>query len=91
MMQDDNNSVREALARVNEQRRDRVVQAILDFEWDNYRLHEVDELAREVKEDIAEDGESDRMDWARDLADAVIEAHKPLAVAPDEGPSGVSE
>jgi hypothetical protein len=65
---------------VNEEREKRAIQAVLDFSWDDYRLNDVAELAEAVKEDIAEDGESDRMDWARDLARAVLLAGRPLTL-----------
>jgi hypothetical protein len=68
-------------AAVNEEREKRVIQAILDFTWDDYSLNDVGELADMVKEDIREDGESDRMDWARDLAKAVLLAGRPLTMA----------
>ncbi len=66
---------------VNEEREKRATQAVLDFAWDDYRLNDVAELADAVKEDIAEDGESDRIDWARDLAKAVLAAGRPLTLA----------
>lgn len=59
-------------------REQRVIDAILNFDWGDYRLNEVDELAQEVKAELEEDGESDHMDWARDLAKAVLEAARPL-------------
>lgn len=62
----------------NEEREKRAVQAVLDFSWDDYRLNDVAELADAVKEDIREDGESDRIDWARDLARAVLSAGRPV-------------
>lgn len=68
-------------AAVNEEREKRATQAVLDFAWDDYRLNDVAELADAVKEDIREDGESDRIDWARDLAKAVLAAGRPLTLS----------
>jgi hypothetical protein len=67
-------------AAANTARERRVIGAIINFDWGNYRLHEVDELARIVLEDIEEDGESDRMDWARDLAKVVMVAARPVTL-----------
>lgn len=51
----------------------RVVAALLKFSWDDYRLHEMEELARERGAKNA--------DWVNDLADAVIKAARPIALS----------
>lgn len=54
-------------------RKKRVVKALLKFGWDNYRLYEVEELARERGAKNA--------DWVNDLADAVIKAARPISLS----------
>lgn len=54
-------------------RKKRVVAALLKFKWDNYRLHEMYELAHERGAKNA--------DWVNDLAAAVIKAARPIALS----------
>jgi hypothetical protein len=54
-------------------RKDRVVKALLKFSWDNYRLHEVEELTMERG--------AKKADWVNDLADAVIKAARPISLS----------
>lgn len=54
-------------------RKKRVVAALLKFSWDNYRLHEVEELTHERGAKNA--------DWVNDLADAVIKAARPISLS----------
>lgn len=63
----------QVLPEATELRKKRVVKALLKFSWDNYRLHEVEELARER-------GAKDA-DWVNDLADAVIKAARPISLS----------
>jgi hypothetical protein len=66
---------------VNEARKQRVVQALLDFDWGNYGLDEIADLAEEVKGDIEAGGDSGRTAWAEDLAEAVMVAARPVTLA----------
>jgi hypothetical protein len=65
----------------NKERKRRVIAAILDFSWDDYGLNEVAGLANEVQAELAEDGESNHMEWAEHLADAVMLAARPISLA----------
>ena len=65
----------------NEERKKRVVSAILNFGWGNYRFHDVAEVAAEVLDELEQDGESDRMEWATDLAEEVMLAARPISPA----------
>ena len=65
----------------NEAREQRVIQAIIDFDWGDYGLGDMDSFAHEIKSEIGKDGESDRMDWARALAKDVMLAARPLSLA----------
>lgn len=63
----------DALPEATALRKRRVVAALLKFSWDNYRLHEMYELAHERGAKNA--------DWVNDLADAVIKAARPISLS----------